>query len=147
VGALSLIFRKPADQKTARRRQRGQNLVEFALVAPLFLLLVMAIVDFGWLFKTYITTTNCAREGARIGIVGATEATIEARATDPSKGCPSDSTATATGAQGPPGADLKVEVKHTYTFITPIGSLLTLVSGGTLPDHIDLSASTTMRME
>ena len=53
-----------------RRRSRGQAMVEFALVAPLFFLLVFAIIDFG----RYVYTTNgleqAAREAARIGSVG-----------------------------------------------------------------------------
>jgi Flp pilus assembly protein TadG len=43
----------------------GQGLVEFALVVPLFLLLVFAIIDFGILFEHRITLDNAARNGAR----------------------------------------------------------------------------------
>ncbi len=146
-GALRIDPRSPVATKSGRRGQRGQNLVEFALVAPLFLLLIMAIVDFGWLFKDYVTTTNCAREGARVGITGAAAGTIETRAVDTEKGCLGGSTATSSGAQGPAGSNVTVQVDYTYNYITPIGSLLHLVSGGTLPAHIDLTASTTMRIE
>ena len=48
---------------------RGQSLVEFALVlTPLFLVL-LGIIQFGFIFNTYVTLTNAAREGARIGTV------------------------------------------------------------------------------
>jgi Flp pilus assembly protein TadG len=139
--------------KTSRRRrrrlgQRGQNLVEFALVAPIFLVILMGIIDFGWAFKTYISLTNCAREGARVGVVGANTATITTRATDPGRGCVSGSTATVTyDPDNKAGSNVKVEVDYTYNFITPVGSLLGLISGGALPDHLDLSPSTTMRIE
>jgi Flp pilus assembly protein TadG len=43
----------------------GQGFVEFALVVPLFLLLVFAIIDFGILFEHRITLDNAARTGAR----------------------------------------------------------------------------------
>jgi hypothetical protein len=47
------------------RRQRGQSILEFALVLPLFLLLVFALIDFSRLLFTYISITNGARELAR----------------------------------------------------------------------------------
>lgn len=48
-----------------RRTERGQNLVEFALVLPMVILLVMGTIDIGLGFRTYIALTNAAREGAR----------------------------------------------------------------------------------
>jgi hypothetical protein len=50
-------------------RSRGQELVEFAIVLPLLLLVVFGILDLGRLFHALITTTNAAREGARYGII------------------------------------------------------------------------------
>jgi Flp pilus assembly protein TadG len=47
--------------------QEGAALVEFALVAPLLLVIVAGIVDFGFLFQRYEVVTNAAREGARLG--------------------------------------------------------------------------------
>ena len=52
-----------------KRRERGQSLVETAVVFPILLLLVAAIVDFGRVFDVYIVLTNAAREGARWGSV------------------------------------------------------------------------------
>lgn len=46
-------------------RERGANLVEFALVLFVLALLMMGVVDFGRAFYSYITITNAAREGAR----------------------------------------------------------------------------------
>jgi Flp pilus assembly protein TadG len=47
----------------------GQSLVEFALVlTPLFLVL-LGIIQFGFIFNSYVTLTNSAREGARNGTV------------------------------------------------------------------------------
>ena len=50
-----------------RRRERGQSLVETAVVLPILLLLLAAIVDFGRAFDAYIILTNAVREGARFG--------------------------------------------------------------------------------
>ena len=51
------------------KRESGQAIVEFALVLPMFLLLVMGILDFGWLFYNYIAFENSARNAARIACV------------------------------------------------------------------------------
>jgi len=52
-----------------RRSERGQSLVEFALVLmPLFVIL-LAIIQFGFIFNAYVTITNASREGARNGTV------------------------------------------------------------------------------
>lgn len=59
---------------------RGQSLVEFALILPLFLLLFMAIVDFGTAVFTYNSLTNAAREGARLAIVNQDTASVVQRA-------------------------------------------------------------------
>lgn len=50
-----------------RRRERGQSLVEAAVILPILLLLVAAVVDFGRAFDAYIVLTNAVREGARFG--------------------------------------------------------------------------------
>jgi len=50
-----------------KRRERGQSLVETAVVLPILLLLLAAAVDFGRAFDAYIVLTNAAREGARFG--------------------------------------------------------------------------------
>ena len=50
-------------------RERGQSLVETAIIFPLLLLLLAAVVDFGRAFDAYIVLTNAAREGARWGSV------------------------------------------------------------------------------
>jgi Flp pilus assembly protein TadG len=59
---------------------RGQALVEFALVLPLFLLFLIAIFDLGRAVFAYNTLTNAAREGARTAIVNQYTPTIIARA-------------------------------------------------------------------
>jgi Flp pilus assembly protein TadG len=51
------------------RLQAGSNLVEFALVLPLLLVLVFGIVDFGLALFDKAVITNAAREGARAGMV------------------------------------------------------------------------------
>jgi Flp pilus assembly protein TadG len=66
----------------ARRtnRGRGQSLVEFALVIPIFLLIMVALFDLGRAVFAYNTLTNAAREGARLAIVNQYEPSIVQRA-------------------------------------------------------------------
>ena len=47
-----------------RQHSRGQTLVEFALILPVFLLLTLGVVDGARIFTSYISITNAAREGA-----------------------------------------------------------------------------------
>jgi Flp pilus assembly protein TadG len=63
-----------------RHGQRGQALLEFALVLPIFILLLVAIFDLGRAAFAYNTLTNAAREGARMAIVNQYKPSIIARA-------------------------------------------------------------------
>lgn len=51
------------------RSEKGASLVEFALVAPLLLLLLLGMIEFGWLFGQYNEVRHAAREGARFAAV------------------------------------------------------------------------------
>ncbi len=51
-----------------RSRTRGQALVEFAVVLPVFLLILSGILDFGFLLYSRMTVISSAREGARVAI-------------------------------------------------------------------------------
>ena len=82
---------EPPPMRTVRRRfadtidvgsgrpataEHGQSLVEFALVLmPLFVIL-LAIIQFGFIFNSYVTITNAAREGARNGSVYVYDASL-----------------------------------------------------------------------
>ena len=62
------------------RSERGAELIEFALVFPLLLFVVLGIVDFGFLFQRMEVVTNGAREGARIAVLpGYKDADVKAR--------------------------------------------------------------------
>ncbi|MGN0950633.1 MAG: TadE/TadG family type IV pilus assembly protein [Mitsuokella sp.] len=45
--------------------QRGQSIVEFALILPLFMLILWGIIYFGMAFADYIALNNLARSSAR----------------------------------------------------------------------------------
>ena len=53
-------------------------MVEFALILPILLLLLVGIMEFGFLFHEYLVVTHAAREGAREATLGATDAEVQA---------------------------------------------------------------------
>lgn len=67
--------------KRARKRQRGQALLELALLTPLLILLVGGVVESGVAFNTYLQLANASREGARAGILVPGETTYITNAT------------------------------------------------------------------
>jgi hypothetical protein len=66
---------RPAARRTGRRfglDPRGQSLVEFALSAPVVLLMVLFGVDFGRVFLGWVTLTNAARAAANFAAINPT---------------------------------------------------------------------------
>ena len=131
-----------------RKREDGQTMVEFALVLPIFLLVLFAIVDFGMAFHAWITVTNSAREGARLGSVRATSAEIEQRVRDTATSLDqANLTVGVTNAEGQPGESVVVDVSYDYSLMTPLADLLNMVSGGTIPATLGLDSTADMRLE
>ena len=140
-----------------RRRSTGQALVEFAIVVPLFILLLAAMVDFGMGLYSYMTIITAAREGGRLGITacgaGPCSAIVKARAAAASGGmvgasdvmlscyAAADTTFSAPyncdAATVSYGDSVKVTVSYTYHMIWP------LAFGNALP----LSSAITMVVE
>jgi Flp pilus assembly protein TadG len=53
----------------ARASTRGQSLVEFSLVLMPLFLIMLGIIQFGFIFNAYISMTNSTRDAARLGTV------------------------------------------------------------------------------
>lgn len=121
--------------------EKGQSLVESAIVLPIFLLLVFAIAQLGMLFHDYVTLTDSVRAGARRAAVSreasnpvsATEAQVRAAATDLDQ----DQLNVAVTSSWTPGGDVTVTATYPYSV-----SLMGLIihSG-------HLTSSTTERVE
>lgn len=58
---------------------RGQSLAEFAIVLPIFLLLVVGVFDIGRYVVAQTALTNAAHEGVRLAVVNQTQSAIGAR--------------------------------------------------------------------
>ena len=65
-----------------RTGAKGQALVEFAVVVPLLMLLILGLFEFGRIYNAKLVVTQAVREGARRAVVmtGATQAAKEAAA-------------------------------------------------------------------
>lgn len=69
-----------ASAKRRRRRQSGQTLVEFALVAPLILMVIFGTIEFCFLYQSVNTVSFAAREGARVGaVLGPTDVNADSK--------------------------------------------------------------------
>lgn len=65
----------PVCARRARRSRRGAAAVEFAIVVPVFLVMVVAILEFGRLVMVQQIITTASREGARTAILEGSTAT------------------------------------------------------------------------
>jgi Flp pilus assembly protein TadG len=122
--------------------RKGQNLVEFALVVPLLLILVFGIAEFGRAWMTQNILTGAAREAVRILAVsmGGGQPAAEARADNVLKtaGITSYGIDVDTGV-----AYGSVSVKITYDFPVLLAGFIPGLDCTTIP----LSSTTTMRRE
>ena len=59
---------------------RGASLVEFAIVLPLLVMLLLGVIEFGWAFAQNLEVKHIAREVGRLATVGASDTEVEDRA-------------------------------------------------------------------
>jgi Flp pilus assembly protein TadG len=85
TGKNRMTLPKAADKldrpfRLFRRNRRATAAVEFAVVAPVFLLLVFGMIEYGRMVMVYQVLTNASREGARVAVLdGATTASVSAQ--------------------------------------------------------------------
>jgi Flp pilus assembly protein TadG len=156
MDAMKRLFRR-------WRADEGAQLVEFALVLPLLLLVVLGIAEFGFLFQRYEVITNAAREGARMAVLpgysspmgqaavaARVQAYVAAGRVPVSGGTPGNPTVllandTIPVAGGLPPVNVKrvtVTYTHTYMFISGIAGLF-----GNAYTTVPLTAVAEMRTE
>ena len=109
-------------------KKRGQSLTEFAIILPIFLLIVFGIFDVGRAIFYYSGIHNAAREGARYGAVNPCDpADIVQRARDFSFGLGDAVNVSSSIQNTAEGAMDRMIVTVTYQFttITPfVGSII-----------------------
>lgn len=125
------------------RNEKGQSLVEFAILLPVLLLLLMGILEFGIMLNSYLSINNSAREGARLGIVSGSNLEITKLITYISPNLDSENLiVNITPLEGSrnSGGTLTVEVIYNYQVNIPIISNI-------LGNVVALKAQTSMRIE
>jgi Flp pilus assembly protein TadG len=138
------------------RSERGAELLEFAFVVPVMMLVLAGILDFGFLFKNYEVVTNAAREGARMAALpGWVEADVRARVNaylaagglqDPATTTVEDVVLVINEAAGTSINAIRVTVSYPHTFMI-LGPISHMVQGAGVGDTTTLTAVVTMRTE
>ena len=132
---------------------RGQSLVEFAVVLPVLLLLVIGMIEFAraWMFQQVIT--NIAREGARYAVLPTVNQSLVQTRIDQLLTAaninPASTTVNLTICTGPActGSDDVVQIQVPYQF-NLVGPIANFVCGGCgALSSITLSTTSTMRNE
>lgn len=126
------------------KKERGQSLVEFALVLPILLVILCGILDFGWLFYNQLNLNNACREVARYSVVHSSEATLDDNVKNMLKGSMGDSASYTLDWSNPAdktNGDVVVKVDYNMQILTPF---LGVINGSmTKP----LEATVTMKVE
>jgi Flp pilus assembly protein TadG len=140
VGRAGSSF--PSARTRHRPRERGQALAESALILPIFLILIVGVIEVTNAMNAYATIVSSARDGARLGSKGlATDAEIKNlvvtetdRLRDPVDPV-SDITVTHPSVDGVEA--VRVEVCQDYTLLLGIDLVL--------PDSFRMCSTTSMR--
>lgn len=126
---------------------RGATAVEFALLLPLLLLIVLGIVDFGRMLNAQVTLTQAAREGARLVALGQPNVAsrTQAAATGLSPVGVSITSSCPVGAG--PASSGKVLTTYSFTFTPGLGNIVGLFGGTGMNGQVTLSAQGVMPCE
>ena len=124
---------QPTESASRQQSERGAALIEFAIVLPLFMLLLVGMIEFGRGYYLKSTLTHASREGARAAAVGhadPTQVTLDAAAAlDPAL-------ATITIAPTPcvAGSPVSVTVSYPFDYSIPFfrDDSITLSETGTM---------------
>jgi len=138
--------------------ERGQGIVEFTLMLPFFLFMLLFLVEFGYAFYTQILVRNSASEAARYAAVGALPSaacaadSIEARVIDASGGLVSCGDITVSYQDPVLGeftrsSGVAVRIDHEHNTVTPLAAVANYISWGTIPTSFNLNACADSRLE
>lgn len=140
------LVRRAADET-------GAELIEFAMVFPILLLLVAGIADFGFLFQRYEVVTNAAREGARMATLpGYTDADVTQRVQSylTASGLTATPTISVTWGQQTLTsgrvvnlATVDVSYPHPFSILAPVSGMI----GGSGPADATVRGVSVMRVE
>lgn len=137
--------------------ERGQALLETAIIMPIVLLVCVGIFEFGRAYQTWQVLTNAAREGARVAVLpNASVTDVQARVTAYMQAGQLANTASATvsvnqnvtmsiGASNATASLVTVNYPYSFMVLNPVANLI--ATGSTLGAPLTLAASAQMRNE
>lgn len=115
--------------------ERGAAAVEFAILLPLLLMLVLGIIEFGRAYNTQLTLTNAARDGVRVMAINnsptAAATAVQNAATSVSTTIPA-SAITVSPTVCSTGAQVTVTIKYTLSTITGIAGPFAMTGKGVM---------------
>jgi Flp pilus assembly protein TadG len=123
-----------------RSDERGSAVVEFALLLPLLLLMLLALVQIGVLARDRLLVAHAARAGAREAAIQESEAAVRGAATAAAAGLDParlDVDVQRAGGRGDP-------VSVAISYEAPVAAVL---AGWLLPPSVTLATSATARQE
>jgi Flp pilus assembly protein TadG len=128
-------------ERILMRSEKGQSLVEFALVLPILIFLLFGIIDFGRIFYTYLTIEHAGREAARAASIGKDDTTVKNTAVNDGASIGLTTSQVDISPTGTRSSDTNATVTITYpvTFLTPVI--------GNLIGPLTLTDTSTMRVE
>jgi len=141
------------------RSDGGQSAVEFTMLFPFILVLILIIIEFGFALHTNMRVTSSAREAARFAAVAnlpsstCVAGSVEGRAIDTSGdllGCADVTVGYLEQnlvAGFSRGDAVVVRISHDYTPITPLGQLMSAFSFGAFPTTFRMEACADVRLE
>ena len=129
------------------KNESGQAVVEFAIIAPILILILCGIIDSAWILPAQLATDNCAREGTRYASLATSYTTAQEDTAQRVYAIASDNiknnistTVTYSSPDNPESGDVTVEVVAQVKTLTIVAST---VSGG---KTVQLTSRVTMRV-
>jgi Flp pilus assembly protein TadG len=133
------MYRNARGIQARSGQERGAAAVEFALVLPLLLVILLGIIDFGLYFYNDLQLTHVARDAARylsVDDVSAANTTI-----DNANLISTSITSRSVTPSGVQGGESTITLQASYRFLTPLPRLIGLGS------TVAIDASVVMRRE
>jgi Flp pilus assembly protein TadG len=134
--------------RLCRKNRRGAAVVEFAIVAPVFFLLVFGMIEYGRMVMVQQVLTNASREGARYAVIQSTNDTtaVETKVKDYLTAAKINSAASTVTVDWPAGGDDSAQ-PVTVSVSIPFGQVSWLPSPMFLSSTTPLEATSVMRRE
>lgn len=127
--------------KKIHRNDKGQSMVEMAIILPVLLLILFSIFEFGRILGAYMLVHDLARDGVRYGVVGMSDQSIKDHIMEHDSFLSiSSDDINITPSIRSLGSALTVGIDYEIEIITPIISSI-------VPNPINLRAEYVMRVE